>query len=138
MQQVKSVAGVVHVIEAVRRIEHQPEEGAGARRRAARIELRGRDLTAIRRDLVDKAIAAVDRENLACRSHGEPQRSIETAAGGERVPGAGRSRPTEGISDGGDAIVERVCDIEPHSVPVPPLVAVVRLAGARAEADTRW
>jgi len=81
VQQIDGVGSVVHEIDTMGRIEHQTEQGSGARGRPGVVEQHLGALRTARADFGDETVATVDRQQLATGCDDETQRAVETAAG---------------------------------------------------------
>lgn len=143
MQQIQGVGSVVHEIDSRLRIESQAEQRSGSGRRTACIvqQLLG-DLAALRSDLGYEAVIAIDRQDVAVRSHDQPKGIVQASTGGKRQTEAGRSGAVEGFRDHRDSVVQTVGDVE-HTFPIdglcpsPPYFPTSLVIQSRAETDAR-
>src|SRR5215469_6324088 len=135
-EEVKSVGGVINVVDAGFRHKDQPEQCPCARRCSAAVKEHFIELLSEWRDLADEAVPTIGGKNVAVGRNGETQRPIETAAHGNSVAGAVGSFATNSVVDSGDAIAERVCDVKSETVIVVPAVqAIVIVVRIRAKSN---
>jgi len=114
MQQVERVGAVVDKVDAVGR-EDEAEEATGARgegRRQGVVDELEVNLLAAWADFDELAVISVGHDDVAVGRNDGTERGVEEAVGRDVRAGERGRRAGEGVNNGKDAVVERVCDKE--------------------------